>query len=215
MTLGRPYAIAAGILGWILFAVTLWYDHRPQPPAAPATIEQLHAAGFTEAHVSTVLPPSVHHDSVEIPGAERIGYVRVTDGAKEVNTPEVRILPSNCVENAHQTPNWTLRPGDLGLRDGSLDIRKAGRSAFVRFEATLTAQTPEGEVSRTITPTAEAWISTKALGLPPRFGPTIRASTLPSIEAGVYWTKGRAQYDVTMGRDIYRREWFVAGGVRF
>lgn len=215
MATGRIWTIAA--LGWALFALTLWYDHRPQPPAeVPAeTAKALDKAGFTEATTSAVPPPSVITRTVTIPGAERIIYVKVEAPPTEGAPPEVREIPGNCEPGAVQASNWTLRPGDLGLRDGQLDVRRVGRHGFVKFTATLTGQTPDGTVERPIAPHEDAWLSTKALGIPPRLGPMFRLTTLPTIEGGLYWTKGRAQYDATVGRDLNRGEWFVGGGVRF
>ena len=220
MTTRRVWLVAA--LGWALFALTLWYDHRPQPPEAvpPVTANALHKAGFDEANTSTVPPPSVITRTQTIPGAERLVYVEVAAPPTETEPPSVRFVAGNCGIGAAppegpQVTNWTLRPGDLGMRDGTIDVRKAGRHGFVKFEATLTAQTPDGTVERPIAPHEDAWLSTKALGIPPRLGPMFRVTTLPTVEGGIYWTKGRAQYDASIGRDLNRDEWFVGGGVRF
>jgi len=215
MKTGRIWAIAA--LGWALFALTLWYDHRPQPPEAvpPATANALHKAGFDEANTSTVPPPSVITRTQTIPGAERLVYVEVAAPPTETEPPSVRFVAGNCEVAAPQVTNWTLRPGDLGMRDGSLDVRRVGRHGFVKFEATITAQSPDGEVSRDVAPHEDAWLSTKALGIPPRLGPMLRLTTLPTAEAGLYWTKGRAQYDATAGYDFDRQRWFGGAGVRF
>jgi hypothetical protein len=211
------------VLGWVLSGAILWYEHRPQPPAEvpPETAKALDAAGFTEGTVSTLPPVKVIRETVKIPGAERLVYVEVAAPPIEAKAPDVRVVPGNCVQGAPQAANWTLRPGDLSLRDGFLDIRKVGRHGFVRFEATLSAQTPEGEVSRTVQPKTDAWLSTKALGIPPRFGPTFRGTVnltkleLRSLEAGVYWTRGRLQQDATVGRDLSGDDWFAGYGVRF
>lgn len=216
MTARRIWIVAA--LGWALFALTLWYDHHPQPPdeVPPKTAEALAAAGFTEAKVSAIAPLAVLERTVKIPGAERIVYVKVSVPPTEPEPSVVRASPANCIEGATQVTNWTLRPGDLGIRDAAIDIRKAGRHAFVAARGTITAQTPDGEVVRTgDAPSEDAWVSTKALGIPPRLGPMFRVTTLQTAEAGLYWTKGRAQYDATAGYDFDRREWFGGAGIRF
>lgn len=206
-----------GLVGWALFVGLLWYEHRPHGPDVipPETAKALDAAGLHEAKVSAAPPPSVIANTVKIPGAERIVYVKVAATATETVPPVVQSVAGNCVPGVAQLPNWRLRSGDLGMRDGAIDIRKVGRHAFVAFHATLTAQTPEGETTRAITPDADAWVSSKALGIPPRMGPTIRVTTLPTAEAGMYWTKGRVQYDATAGYDLDRGKWFIGGGMRF
>jgi len=212
----RIWTIAA--LGWALFALTLWYDHRPQPPEAvpPETAKALDEAGFDEAKTSTVPPPIVITRTQTIPGAERLVYVEVAAPPTETEPPSVRFVAGNCEVGAPQVTNWTLRPGDLGMRDGAIEVRKAGRHAFVAARGTITAQTPDGEVVRTgDAPSKDAWVSTKALGIPPRLGPMLRVTTLPTAEAGLYWTKGRTQYDATAGYDFDRQRWFGGAGVRF
>lgn len=221
MTTGRVWTIAA--LGWALFALTLWYHHKAPPPVEvpPETRKALEREGFTESTVSTTPPARVIRETVHVPGAERIVYIELEAKPTEEKPPKVRVVPGNCADGAVQLPNWALRPGDLGLRGGALDVRKVGRHGFVKFNATLTAQTPEGETTRAIAPDAESWLSTKALGIPPRLGPTFRGSMsltkleLRSLEGGLYWTKGRIQHDVTAGHDFRADDWFTSYGVRF
>lgn len=213
----REFALLGlGALGWALFFVSVWYAHRPSTAEVPAETERaLTDNGFREVPTGAVPPVAVARKSPSIPGAERVAYVYLSDEPTQEKPPEVRYVAGNCAPGAQQIANWVLRPGDLGLRNAYLDIRRVGRRAFVAASGTLVAQTPDGEVTRTGSPTPDAWVSTRALGIPPRFGPIFRATTLPTAEAGVYWTKGARQWDASAGYDFDRRRWYGAGGVRF
>jgi len=229
--MSRPfaYSIAAGALGWVVFAVSLWYHHhRPGPEyLEPAVQDQLEEHGMDEASVSRSAPPAIVAETPKIEGTERVAHFSgsaMPTGERpktqtSANCPTADVRPAGG-QTAQLEPaaNWTLAPENLGIETWSLDVRKAGRRPFYAFEGTVIAQTPDGDVRRIVKPgegDEKGWVSSEALGIPPRFGPYVRGTTLPTIEGGFYWSSQRRVWDTGVGYDLDRDKWFVAGGVRF
>ena len=85
------------LLGWALFVGTIWYEHRAAgPDAVPfETQKAMDHHGFSEGTVSSIPPPHVIHDTVQVPGAERIVYVQLEAKPTEAKPPEVQPSPES------------------------------------------------------------------------------------------------------------------------
>jgi len=211
------YLVLGAVLVLLLGALFEWRTRVEDPADA---IRLLRAGRFVPLATTGSEAPTESLRPRHAPrGAVPIAILDGTIFPLEPESPVVEAGIGCFVEEAAEvthspggvTANWTLRPGDLGLRDWHIELVRLGTVPGVRFDGTLTAQTPHGEVARPFTAEGvEGWVRD-----PERSWWAIAEGTvtsLPSAEIAATWGKRRGLgWRVAYGRKVH--DGYVGAGL--
>lgn len=150
--------------GW---GVAAWHANRADRILESEAVRVLRARGFRDLQVSRRAPRELREPDLPA-GSYQIATVEINVPPLEATPPVVEVRV--CDGEAVTKPNWTLRPGDLGLADGQVSIVGTGHNALARWSGRILAQTPAGLVERDVAdePSVDlaGWVATSAVRWP-------------------------------------------------
>lgn len=218
----QAVAIAVGALGWLLFGLCWWASREPAMLPDPVVQEAVRDAvehGWTEGTVAE--PPEDAKPAYEPKHSRRVVTARGSAPPTEKKPPVVEeSWPCETVKGQNgggeMSPNWTLRPGDLGVQDWEYEARTIGDRPVGWFRATIVAQTPAGLVARVVEgEREETYLGPSVLPAAKWSEFVGRVTSWPSAEAGFAWGRaGRLGHEITGGYDFDRRDPYLAYAVR-
>jgi len=208
----RRYLIAGGIgAGVGILGCLLIHRPAPTPPEQPAVIPG------TAAVTVTKTPPAALQPADPPARAKPVVLARGSVLPTEPEPP--RVIVQECPPDGAPAPavaNWTLRPGDLGLRDWRYEMFRDGDAMGARFHATIVAKTPDGEVVREVHPPEfTSWVAPEAAGRAWRRVIEIEGSSLGTAGVAAAWASpGRhGGYRVGAGYAFRDRAPYVSAGL--
>lgn len=210
------------ILGVVLVAALLGYFDAREARVDQAILDQLRELGFREGRIAepTIpdLPPTVKPVIVVETVIEPTPFSFPVAPAPNCGIGEMAEIPAGVYRPpALESPNWTLKPDNLGL-EYRFEVVRAGRTPFGRLFGTILAETPHGRVERPLD--AELDISDLTVSpdaLPGRLSLDLfaTADSVPQVEIGALWRRpaSRRGFLVTAGRDLDAGAWTLGAGV--
>lgn len=220
--------LAIALVGWSLFGLSQWM-HRDKGAVSTErqeqVVETLEAAGFSEVPISHAPPlstltgpthaPAIVVASGSVPPTEQappqvFGEEPIQDGVGRVglNIPEPK-----------PKPNWTLRPGDLGLERWDFVARRVGRRAFIQFSGTLSGQTPQGSVTRAFVTDPgdeKGWVSSDLIPGGRYVDFELGGTTARAVDLTLHWGRyGAIGWGIGPAYAFDGKAWAVRASVRF